>query len=597
MKIGGNNELDNEQNVAILEEESVLLVACPGSGKTRALTYKIAQELTKLETHREFIIAITYTNAGADEIKERIELLGQKTTQLWIGTIHSFCLEWILRPYSPLIETLKYGFQVIGSHEKEEIIKQLCKKYTKHGIRHWDCEFMATPDEYQITSPNKWKHEAINQLLSEYFLILSEKRFIDFEMILFHSLNLVRKYKIIPSTLAKLFKIILIDEYQDTKKIQYHIITEILKSRKGKLRTFIVGDPNQSIYESLGGYPMPIKEIEGLLEFGLIPKDLHKNYRSSSRIIEYFSNFKTHPSKVVAVGKNKSYKSVLTYNKTVHKDDLIAEIARLIKYNIQECGISPNEVCIAAPRWLHLASVTRKLMVELPDYNFDGPGMVPFARDIENIWYKLSRIILTEPSPDMYIRRLRWSSEFLHDLQNAGINTNTIDQKAFLKLCNSIEINETNGLEHLKLFFEEICKLIGISIDDNNLLNDLHSSFFDSSKKRIEELIKDGNTSIESIESFRRVFKQKQGITISTIHGVKGEEYDTMICFGLLEGYVPHLSDENGQMNAMKQLYVVCSRARKNLHLISERGRLNRNMEQLPPTKLLSDLIYEYDTI
>ncbi len=84
------DELTDEQSEAVREENSVLLAACPGSGKTRTLTYKIAHELSRLGSRRQFIVALTYTNRAADEIKERIEGLGVDTSQLWIGTIHSF---------------------------------------------------------------------------------------------------------------------------------------------------------------------------------------------------------------------------------------------------------------------------------------------------------------------------------------------------------------------------------------------------------------------------------------------------------------------------------------------------------------------------
>ena len=102
-------ELSPEQEEAIRESESVFLVACPGSGKTRTLTYKIAYELSKLDSDRQHVVAITYTHRAADEIHERIEGLGVDTSRLWIGTIHSFCLEWILRPYGVYHPSLKNG--------------------------------------------------------------------------------------------------------------------------------------------------------------------------------------------------------------------------------------------------------------------------------------------------------------------------------------------------------------------------------------------------------------------------------------------------------------------------------------------------------
>jgi DNA helicase II / ATP-dependent DNA helicase PcrA len=83
------HKLDDEQRAAIAEPGNVFLIACPGSGKTRTLIYKIAVELTRLTSERQFVVAITYTHRAADEIHERIERLGIDTSQLWIGTIHS----------------------------------------------------------------------------------------------------------------------------------------------------------------------------------------------------------------------------------------------------------------------------------------------------------------------------------------------------------------------------------------------------------------------------------------------------------------------------------------------------------------------------
>ena len=83
-------------------------------------------------------------------------------------------------------------------------------------------------------------------------------------------------------------------------------------------------------------------------------------------------------------------------------------------------------------------------------------------------------------------------------------------------------------------------------------LHEHYNSFFDSSKSRIERLIKEGNPFIGDLENFRKVFKQRDGITVSTIHGVKGEEYDTMIGFALLDSYVPHFNDNNGIENSKK---------------------------------------------
>lgn len=594
-----NGKLNPEQEIAIREAGSVLLIACPGSGKTRTLTYKIAYELSRITSGKEFIIAITYTNSAADEIKERVELLGVDTSQLWIGTIHSFCLEWVLRPYHLYLDELKNGFRVINAHESEEILTDLCNPFSSKKITYWDCGIIAKTDGYSFSCLDKSKHKDLNKIINEYFRKLKANNQIDFEQILFYSYKLLNKNPIICSILCNLFPFILIDEYQDTKEIQYHIISKILNVIKGKSKTLIVGDPNQSIYDSLGGYPMAKNELEKLFGFKMKEMGLTKNYRSSEKIIKYFEFYKTFPNTIIPSGDEKAYSSVITYNDSISKENLIAEISKLIQFNVLERGILPNEICIVAPQWVHLASITRGLMVALPDYSFNGPGMAPFSRDIDNFWFKLARIVLTEPSPFLYVRRLRWSREVLYDLELAGVNLLDLTNKNFLRLCNSIEVSEKDGLKYLETFFSEICRQLEFNINLHPTLLEHFNSFFDSSKNRIEKLVKEGNPFIAGIENFRKVFKQRDGITVSTIHGVKGEEYDTMIGFALLNSYVPHFNDQNGKENSKKLLYVLGSRARKNLHLISETGRSVNyyNPKGFLPTPHLVSYTFDYDEL
>lgn len=600
MFVWEKGSINDEQEDAILEDKSVLLIACPGSGKTRTLTFKIAYELSRLKTDKEFVIAITYTNSAADEIKDRVELLGVDTTQLWIGTIHSFCMEWILKPYHLYSDRLKNGFKVCNSFDTENLLTEICKKYSNPKVTFYDFQYYATINgTYKFTSKNSNQNNHIKAILKEYFSILEKNNQLDFEQILFYAYDLLKSKPVISSILCKLFPFILIDEYQDTKEIQYHIISKILSSNNGCTKTLIVGDPNQSIYNSLGGYPMPKNELEKLLGYELRQLSLDKNYRSSETIINYFDYYKTFATPIIAVGNDKDYNSLITYNFSVSLDNLIEEIAKLILCNVQEFGISPNEICIVAPQWVHIASITRKLMVRLPDYSFDGPGMAPFSRDIENFWFKIARIVLTEPSPFMYVRRLRWSKEVLNELDAVGIDITKFSNKEFLKICNSIEINENDGLTYLRIFFDQICHKLKINIRNFPSLEEHHNSFFASSESRIKRLIDEGNPFIGEIENFRKVFKQKDGITVSTIHGVKGEEYDTVIGFALLDDYIPHFNDTNGYENSKKLLYVLASRARKNLHLISEtsRGINYYNPDGKNPTPHLLEYDYEYSIL
>ncbi|RWX33210.1 UvrD-helicase domain-containing protein, partial [Rhizobium leguminosarum] len=178
-----SGDLNDEQTDAIEHEGNVFLAACPGSGKTRALTYKIALELSKLESERHWVVAITYTHRAAEEIAERIERLGVSTDRLWIGTIHSFCLDWILRPYAIYHEKLGNGFRVIDQHETETILTDLCHQSPSY-VRPLDCRYFLTTNGCELEGANPNRRAAALVVLERYWQHLDENRAIDFEMIL-----------------------------------------------------------------------------------------------------------------------------------------------------------------------------------------------------------------------------------------------------------------------------------------------------------------------------------------------------------------------------------------------------------------------------
>lgn len=594
MFIWKDDDLNDEQQAAVLEENNVFLVACPGSGKTRTLTFKIAYELSRISSNKQFVVAITYTNRAADEIHERIENMGVDTQQLWIGTIHSFCLDWIIRPYSIYHDDLRYGYRVINSYDSEVLFSKICEDYKAERITHWDCGYIFTPKGYVLSCSTIAKHNSLHEILSKYFQSLQENKQMDFELILYYAHQLIISKPIISQILSNLFYYILIDEYQDTKEIQYSIFTQILKNKK--TIAFIVGDPNQAIYDSLGGYAISHKELTSLSTVDFEPLKLEKNYRSTEKIINYFSHYANDYTNVVPASNIIDFPSNISYSNNLGKDDVITEIMKLIRLNINEHGISQNEICVLAPQWVYLAGMTRQLVSKMPEYTFDGPGMVPFARDIENFWYKLAKIALTTSSPQMYVRRIRWARVVLKELDDIGINLLDLTDKKFLKICNSISSDEQDGLLFLEQFFKDLFLQIDVDYLNNNYLMEHYNSFFNSSKARIDRLKKEGVEFIGNISTFRKVFHERSGITISTIHGVKGAEFDTVICYALLDGLVPHFNDTNGKESSKKLLYVICSRAKKHLHLISEEGRIDKFKRQVrSATPVLSEYNFQYD--
>ncbi|MGF6446570.1 superfamily I DNA/RNA helicase [Paraburkholderia youngii] len=201
-----DDELNAEQSEAVLLQGSVLLVACPGSGKTRTLTYKIAYELSRLESKRAFVVAITYTNRAAEEITSRIEDLGVETSQLWIGTIHSFCLEWILKPYRIYEPRLAHGYRVLDLHDREKLLEHLCAPYRTPRISSFDCEYFFAGGRVQLGCLDERKRDSIKEILQAYFRILRESRQIDFEMILWFAHRLLIANPTISSRCLRFFR-------------------------------------------------------------------------------------------------------------------------------------------------------------------------------------------------------------------------------------------------------------------------------------------------------------------------------------------------------------------------------------------------------
>jgi DNA helicase-2/ATP-dependent DNA helicase PcrA len=590
-------DLNPEQEEAIKEPGNVFLVACPGSGKTRTLTFKIAQLLSTLTSEKQWVIAITYTHRAADEIEERIERLGVDTSHLWIGTIHSFCLDWIIRPYAIYHPDLRDGFKVIDSHEAELLLSELCAPYASQRVTYWDCGYHFTPAGRMLACDAK-KRAAVGAILDRYHQRLKSNRQIDYELILQCAYDLVVDNPTIGILLNSLFTAVLVDEYQDTKEIQYAILAEILKAGGRKTTAFVVGDPNQAIYGSLGGYAITAAEFGRMAKIDFREMELSQNYRSSKRIVDYFANYNVYATTIEAAAKHKDHTSLISFDTKTSKDELEGELVRLIRHSAETLGIPHHEICIVAPQWVHLAGMTRRLVAAMPDYRFDGPGMLPFARDIDNFWYKISRIVLTEASPGMYVRRLRWAVEVLTALNDAGANVSNLSAKALLRECNSVTVAEQDGLIYLRQFFDLLFARIGIDYRTFPTLLDHHQAFIESSAARIARLTKEGAAFIGDIATFRRVFEMRSGITVSTIHGVKGAEFDTVIAYAMLEGMVPHFADAARDVSANKLLYVIASRARKHLHLIAERGRMRGGgYGEYEATRILAACDFTYDTV
>ncbi len=580
--------LSTQQIVAITTPGNILLTACPGSGKTRVLTYKIAHELEKLGETKKVIIAITFTNRASDEIKTRLTKLDIDTDQLFANTIHSFCLEWILRPYASYLAETKNGFVVSDEYKSMEIVDAIKKA---NDLDRW------ASFNLRINPDGSLMEEVNYDLVKQYHKILFENKLIDFEQILYYSYKLLITYPEIARTLGKIFHLICIDEYQDTQELQYRVIGEILKAKGCKTNVFLVGDRDQAIFGTLGGIAKNLEEIRHAFgNIAITELNLSGNYRTVQRLIDYYRNFQTTNIDIKSLAKNADDNGVIVYEQAVTKDNLPQHISSIIDYHLKK-GVSENEICVLAPQWWIVIPMGRSLKRLLPNVNFDAYGLSPLSGNKENIWFRVARLFLSTPSPNMYLTRVRWAKELARELDLVGIEIFTKEHqkhKLLLRAINSIKSEEENGIEYLKDVFTRLFVELGVAISESTYLTQYWDSFFEGVERRIARIDSDY---AKDIRSFKRLFNEKNGVVVNTCHGVKGEEFQVVISFGLLQGLVPHSFDPNPLEAARKLLYVICSRAKQQLYLISETGRLKTNGRTIyTATTVLQGVRYGYDT-
>lgn len=568
-------QLNPQQKKVCIEDSNILLKACPGSGKTRTLIYKLAYIIKKYELSKKINIAITYTNRAADEIRERLEKMDIPEEKVWVGTIHQFCLEFIIRPYTMYHNRLKKGYHIIDDYVQSQYVDEIVKNL---GI---DIGYDKPFDFPEIV--NKYEEK-----------LLAEKE-IDFNDILKISFELVKTCPFIAENIGGVTRSILVDAYQDTNELQYGILGCIVSANKKILLTF-VGDTDQAIYGALGGIAKTSEELE--LEFGVAFKEekLDGCYRTTQRIINYYSNFQLKPVQIYAVSEIKNEMGCLVYNNTINKTDLFEGIAKIVKRQISR-GIPENEICIIAPQWWLLFPLSKQMKMLLPDVKFDAPNITPIKYDPMNVFFLFARLLFTEPGKKTWIRK-KIANEIVKILsEEYKIELHEkVDRYMILKVVNSLLCEEENGLDYLQRSIIKFFHIFGVDLSQEQFLQSSYESFIAKINDRVQRY--DLST---SIDTFKQCFKEKEGVVINTFHGVKGEEYDTVIAFGILNGYIPHWdtiirqSKQYREDETKKLLYVVCSRAKKNLYLFSEQGRTTAKGNPLTSTDEMIAIEFEFD--
>ena len=571
------NKLNEQQRQVCIDENNILLKACPGSGKTRTLTYKLAYLVGKYISSNKLNIAITYTNRAADEIRERLDKIDIPEDKVWVGTIHQFCLEFIIRPYTMYHKRLRKGYHIIDEYVTKQYVDEIIEEL---GI---DIGYNK-PFEYP-------------EILEKYEKKLLDEKEMDFNDILSISFDLVSDKKFIAENISGTIRTILVDEYQDTNELQYKILSSIVMANQ-KIQVTFVGDTDQAIYGGLGGVAKTCDELQK--EFGIKfqERELDGCYRTTQRIVDYYTNFQLKSMKIRSVSDIRDKKGCLVYDNTISKSELFEKIACIVKDELSK-GVSDNEICIIAPQWWLLFPLSKKMKELLPNVKFDAPDITPIKYDPMNVFYLISKLLFTESGKRITSRK-RVANEIIEILtEEYKIRlSEQIDSYRVLKVINSIYPTKENGIAYLQEAITKFLVGIGIELSIEASLYKAYEDFME----RIKDRVKNNHLSTD-IDVFRQCFKEKEGVVINTFHGVKGEEYTTVIAFGILKGYIPHWDiiinkPIDYQKNETKKLlYVVCSRAKKNLFLFSEQGRTTQKGAPLVSTDEILEIDYEYDSL
>lgn len=307
--------LNPMQKEAVLHTEGPLLIlAGAGSGKTRVLTHRIAYLIEEKEVNPWNILAITFTNKAAGEMRERVDsLVGFGAESIWVSTFHSTCVR-ILRRY---IEHLGYttSFSIYDSDDQKTLMKQVfktldidTKQYKERsvlGIISSAKDKLISPEEFLLNAGQDFRQKKVGEIYREYQNQLKKNNALDFDDLIVKTVELFHNNSQILDYYQERFRYIMVDEYQDTNTAQFKLIS-LLASKYGNL--CVVGDDDQSIYRFRGA------DIENILSFeqtfpGARVIKLEQNYRSTQNILDAANG-------VIRHNRGRKEKSLWTANGT-----------------------------------------------------------------------------------------------------------------------------------------------------------------------------------------------------------------------------------------------------------------------------------------
>lgn len=643
--------LNEPQRQAVMATDGPLLIlAGAGSGKTRVLTHRTAYLIEKCGVNPYNIMAITFTNKAAGEMRERIDqMVGYGSESIWVCTFHSTCVR-ILRRY---IDRLGFGtnFTIYDSDDQKTLMKDICKRLEIDTKMYKEKMFLSAissakdelidPIEFETRAAGDYVKRKQAQVYREYQQALKQNNALDFDDLIMKTVELFKLDKEVLASYQDRFRYIMVDEYQDTNTAQFELI-RLLALKYQNL--CVVGDDDQSIYKFRGANIYNILNFEHHFPDATVIK-LEQNYRSTQNILDA-------ANAVIANNQGRKEKRLWTDNgagdritfeqldTAAEEADFVArDIARRVRkgeYQYKDCAI------------LYRTNAQSRLFEErfitanIPYKIFGGVNF--YARkEVKDLLAYLKTI--DNGQDDLAVRRII-------NIPKRGIGAASINKVALYAqeqeisfydaLCVAEQVpglgKAAAKIQPFVLFIQSMkakAKLLSVAdllqevIETTGYVRELEAEGTDEAEARIEnidELISkavdyaEGEEApslngflenvalVADIDSFD---ENSDYVVLMTLHSAKGLEFPNVYLAGLEDGLFPSymsITSDNSQAEIEEErrlAYVGITRAKKNLTITSARvrmvrgqtqyGKVSRFVREIPP-ELLSGEIYEPKT-
>mgnify|MGYP004514839335 CR=1 FL=1 len=613
--------LNQQQKEAVLYNEGPLLIlAGAGSGKTKVLTTKIAYLIEELWVSPYEILAITFTNKAAHEMKDRVyQLIGQEANAIQISTFHSFGLKIIKENY----ENLGYdkNFVIMDSDDSLTIVKKILKnqnydpkiynpKAIKNKISSCKNELIS-PKDYEIYANNDYE-KVIKQVYEKYEQKLKENNAVDFDDLLCLPIKLLKKHPSILQTYQERYKYILIDEYQDTNEAQY-ILSKMISAKYKNI--CVVGDADQAIYGFRGANYKNILNFEKDYPNAKSIK-LEQNYRSTKTILDaancVIKNNQSRKEKNLWSTKDEGEK--ITYYHAYDEKDESHYVASTIK-KLQEKNVSLADIAVLYRTNAQSRVLEEELLKQSIPYKIVGGFSFYARKEIKDLLAYLK--LIYNPKDDVsFLRAINTpkrgiGSKTIENLttQAEALNCSLFEaitggkEQAFQQLI--INLQQQSNETTLTQLIDKVLELSGLKKELENektleaeiRLENLEE--FKSITKSFEE--KEGLVSLEdflyevSLVNDKDEYEDNYNrVNLMTIHAVKGLEFDVVFIVGLEEGIFPHINSlmsANDIEEERRLCYVAITRAKEKLYILNTRRRVLFGNNQInPPSRFLKEI-------